>query len=1240
MNSLFKRGYSKVISFDDLGPIDDSLKSAKLHQRIQDTWLHQNRHTKWPLLRCLWTALRWSILSPVLPRLCYSAFLFAQPFLINQATTYLSRQSSAHEDNIGYGLIGASASIYLGIAISNALFKHQLYRHITMVRGSLVSLIYTQSLSMEDRIDDPSAAITLMSTDVDRICQSLVLLHDLWSRPLELVLGISLLALQIGWICIMPVAVVLLSAAADSRVALSIGNKVKIWTEAVQRRISLTADVLSSMKSVKMLGLAQPLRTLLQAERLRELRLQAKFRWSTVWLNTLGNVPPAITAAVTFIAFAIKAHISGSSSLTTPQVFTSLALINLVTTPASELLAAFPFVASCLGCLGRIEEHLTRPPRSDHRSFTTAREPFTTRDNEKTQPKENKVAQVASLKRVKLSMLGSSTSLLDNLDLEVDQNTFTTILGPSGSGKSTLLKAMLGEAKYGGDVSICISRIAYCPQIPWLFTGTLRQNICGMGTSPIDEAWYKSVINACALNDVLETSTYGDNTRIEGQTSSLSGGQKQRLILARSLYQRPQLLLLDDIFSALDVKTETQIMKNLFGTDGILLKLQAAVILVTHTRRWDKFADNIITLDGAGNATKTKNVTTQRLDMDSFSDDSEIPKQVEVSRDQDVPQQDLFNNGTNADSGLEKTSPRNDGEAMDYVYYFRSVRWPLGVMFLSFAAAQAICFYMSQIILVWWTASHGSSETKWLTLYILLAFGNAVMYGCAAWNMFLKLVPDSAVNIHRMLLDTVMNAPYSFFTKSNVGTILNRFSQDMSLIESQLPTGVLCTTIYFFWTIGSLALISTGSSWMALTVPVVLVALFFVQRVYLRTSRRLRTIELELRSPVYANFMETLKGLSTIRTLKWEDQFTDIMIEKLDSSQVPYYLLYCAQRWLQLVLDMIVAGLVIVVMTLAVRLRSSTDPGTLGLSLNNILSFNEIMSLLLQFWTQLEISLGAIARTREFSSQTPAETKPRLLNSISDTWPEYGAIEIRDLSARYTARKTALNNITMSIRPREKIGICGRSGSGKSSLLSALLRLLEPTNGSIVVDDVDLTSLHHQTVRECLLAVPQDVLILQHTIRYNLDPQARYGDEQLVSALAKVSLWPMLEKRGGLNMTITADSMSQGEKQLFSLARTILRKEQTRTSANPSTSGGVLLLDEATSNIDKGTDTLMQRVIRDEFSTFTIVIVAHRLETIMDSDRIAVLESGRLVEFDAPDALLSRDSAFSALYEDYKRGNL
>ncbi|KAJ8062553.1 hypothetical protein OCU04_009080 [Sclerotinia nivalis] len=315
-------------------------------------------------------------------------------------------------------------------------------------------------------------------------------------------------------------------------------------------------------------------------ERLEELRLQAKFRWFTVWLNTLGNMPPALAPAVTLIVYAIKARVTNSNPLNTSQVFTSLALINLVTTPASELITSFPFAASCLGCVERIQEHLTRSSHHDKRVMNTKINLI----KGESKDGHNLDAPIMCLSRLCISVNGGTGYLLRDLDLEFSQGSFTMVLGPSGSGKSTLLRAMFSEAKYSGTISINANRITYCPQNAWLFTGTIRQNICGLRVSAPDDAWYRSVLHACLLDDFLLGLIHGDNTCIEAQGSSLSGGQKQRIILARALYQRPQLILFDDVLSALDTKTEIQIMTRLFGRDGLISKLGATVIFVTHSR--------------------------------------------------------------------------------------------------------------------------------------------------------------------------------------------------------------------------------------------------------------------------------------------------------------------------------------------------------------------------------------------------------------------------------------------------------------------------------------------------------------------------------------------------------------------------------------------------------------------------------------------------------------------------------
>lgn len=370
---------------------------------------------------------------------------------------------------------------------------------------------------------------------------------------------------------------------------------------------------------------------------------------------------------------------------------------------------------------------------------------------------------------------------------------------------------------------------------------------------------------------------------------------------------------------------------------------------------------------------------------------------------------------------------------------------------------------------------------------------------------------------------------------------------------------------------------------MAITVPVLLLVVYFIQDIYLKTSRQLRFMDLEAKSPVYSHFLETLDGLPIIRAFGWQESAIKAHLVRLDASQRPYYLLFCIQRWLSLVMDLLVAGMAVTVVALAVELRSSTTAGLLGVALNNVLTFNSTLSNLITEWTSLETSLGAISRVRSFESTTISEQLPEECQTPPDDWPTRGAIQFQDLSATYGDEALVLNNINMDIAPGQRVGICGRTGSGKSSLLLTLLRLLDMHSGTITIDGLDLRTIPRSDIRSRLIAIPQDPFMLLGSVRLNADPSGAVSDEIITGALIKIGLWSLLESRGGLDANMQEQPLSHGQQQLFCLARAMLRK------------GRVLILDEATSNVDSETDKSMQRIIREEFGNHTIITVAHRV---------------------------------------------
>jgi ATP-binding cassette subfamily C (CFTR/MRP) protein 1 len=482
------------------------------------------------------------------------------------------------------------------------------------------------------------------------------------------------------------------------------------------------------------------------------------------------------------------------------------------------------------------------------------------------------------------------------------------------------------------------------------------------------------------------------------------------------------------------------------------------------------------------------------------------------------------------------------------------------------------------------------------------------------FHSYLILVPRTGRILHERLLKVVMHAPLSFFTSTDTGQTINRFSQDMTLIDVELPAALIEFTASICIGTMRAIMICLSAAYFAAVLPFVLVVMYFLQKFYLRTSRQIRLMDLEAKSPLYSNFIETLNGLVTIRAFGWAKNFEEHSLVLLDASQRPFYLLYCIQRWLGLVLDLVVAGLAVILMVLMVKLRGQLDPGLVGVALLNVMSFNISLTRMIKFWTSLETSMGAISRLKSFTTMTISEDLPNEIEPVHEKWPMHGRIEYVNVSAAYTTLgNDVLRDLNLVIPAGQKIGVCGKSGSGKSSLITSLFRMLEITEGTLTIDGVDLSTVSRQTIRERLNAIPQDPIFIKGTIRANLDPLFRSSDLAIEDALKRVGLWNIINIAGGLDISREPETLlSQGQRQIFCLARAILNPSQ------------IVILDEVTASVDMHTDELMQRIIREEFKGRTIIAVAHRLQTILDFDRIVVLDKGRLVECGKPQELLDR----------------
>ncbi|KAL2069425.1 hypothetical protein VTL71DRAFT_14104 [Oculimacula yallundae] len=1250
LNSLLKMGYGRVVRAEDMFPIDGEMKSEVLVERAQKTWDKARKNKGrgkntlfWSVMKANWKAL----IVCVFPRICLIGFRYAQPLLLARTVRFVDSQDS---DSIGWGLTGAFGLVFVGLAVSSGNYYHNTYRFVTTVRGGLVGMVYAKTVDLSITALDESAAITLMSNDVEAICDGFQNLHEIWAVPVELGISILLLQQQLGISFLAPMGVAVISTVSVIAISRYVGGAQVAWNQGIQTRVDVTTSMLGAMKVVKLLGFTDKLSDILQGLRVRELYIAEFFRQLLVVRVFFANSMAFVAPLVTLVVFVLLSKSTGDQ-LTTAKAYTTLSLISLLSNPINTLLRTIPMLNGAIACFRRIQMFLESESQQVHvLPLTLERDTLSTRQQRERQvtkgdrdielrhmptkvlgPQANSDVPILAAQNATFAWSLPGSPIVKDITFNLYRHSSLFIIGPVGCGKSTLLKGLLSETpSLKGFVYSSVSEIGFLDQTPWIQNTSIKKNIIGQDT--YNSIWFDRVVSACALDHDIHVLPGGFETVVGSRGISLSGGQKQRVALARALYSRKELLIIDDGFSGLDADTEEKVFSALFGKTGLLRQIRMTVILATHAIRRLPFADHILALDSNGCV----------AEQGSFEELRRAGGYVEglwrhvgeKSQDTKTSTRALLS-GTAVESttkAIEAITEEDDfnmsnGEFATYRYYFESIGWSRTFLSLVLLMSVNISAKVTELVIQFWTRSvsaHGNGVNPfYLGIYGLFAGGGIVMLPVAVFHYFIYLVPGSAGELHARLLKSVMGAPLSFFASTDTGVTTNRFSQDMSVVDGELPFALVDLILASTRALMGAIFMCTSAGYFTLTMPVVGAAVWVVQKYYLRTSRQIRILDLEAKSPLYTHFIETLSGLPTIRAFNWSGSFISKNLALLDASQKPYYLLFCIQRWLALVMDLLVSVLAIILMILVVKLRHSIGAGYVGLALLNVMGFGQSLAWVVSQWTALETSIGAISRLKTFSENTPCENLEAENQAVPENWPSRGDILISNLTAAYTASGTEiLKDLNLHIKAGEKIGICGRTGSGKSSLLMTLFRMLEiSAESSIIVDGIDITTIPRQLVRSRFNAIPQDPFFMKGSIRFNASPDSTHSDSDIIDALRKVHLWSIIDAKGGLDIELEAETFSHGQRQLFCLARAILRK------------GRVVVMDELSSSIDVATDRLIQKVIREEFKGVTLIVVAHRLDTIMDFDRVAVVSAGRIAEVGEPRELLqSRQGLFRDLY--------
>uniref|UniRef100_A0A8C6Q2X1 ATP-binding cassette, sub-family C (CFTR/MRP), member 8 n=1 Tax=Nothobranchius furzeri TaxID=105023 RepID=A0A8C6Q2X1_NOTFU len=806
--------------------------------------------------------------------------------------------------------------------------------------------------------------------------------------------------------------------------------------------------------------------------------------------------------------------------------------------------------------------------------------------------------------------------------------------------------------------------VAYASQKPWLLNTSVVENITF--EMPMIKSRYKTVIEACSLQPDIDILPQGDQTEIGERGIILSGGQKQRISVARALYQQTNVVFLDDPFSALDIHLSDHLMQ-----DGILKMLREekrTVVLVTHKLQYLPHADWIIAMKDGSIQTEGTLKDIQNAEPELFEhwrtlmhrQDREFETETVAASMTDMERKNLRRAmysrdaaRTEEDEEEDSVESEDDDNLSQVMRQRATIPWrscgtylsSAGVLLLTLLLLSQLFKHTLMVAIDYWLAhwtdqrlvkhkrlcvvvlqACGFSHSWYLSVFSVLCCLGIIL--CLATSVTVEWTGlRVAKELHHNLLNKIILAPMRLFETTPLGSILNRFSTDTNTIDQHIPTTLECLSRSTLLCLSALGVISYVTPVFLVALLPLAVACYFIQKYFRMASRDLQQLEDSTQLPLLSHFSETVEGLTTIRALRYEPRFRQRLLQFTDANNIASLFLTAANRWLEVRMEYIGACVVLVaaVASITNSLYDQLSPGLVGLGLTYALMVSNYINWMVRNLADMEVQLGSVKRINGLLKTEPENYEGLLtVAQVPDGWPRQGEIKIQNLSVRYdTTLKAVLKNVNAHVSPGQKVGICGRTGSGKSSFSLAFFRMVDMFEGRIVIDNIDISKLPLQTLRSRLSIILQDPILFSGTIRFNLDPEMKATDEMLWEALEIAQLKSVVKALpGGLDATVTegGENFSQGQRQLFCLARAFVRKSS------------ILIMDEATASIDMATESILQKVVMTAFADRTVVTIAHRVHTILNADLVIVMKRGIILEYDTPQALLDREDSIFASF--------
>uniref|UniRef100_A0A6Q2WPZ6 ABC-type glutathione-S-conjugate transporter n=1 Tax=Esox lucius TaxID=8010 RepID=A0A6Q2WPZ6_ESOLU len=1156
----------------------------------------------------------------------HDIFMFAIPQVLSLLLGFMKEEEAPLWKGYFY------ATLMFLLSCLQSLLNHQyMYTCFTVgmrVKTAVMGLVYRKSLvinSASRRTCTVGEIVNLVSADTQKLMDFVVYFNAVWLAPIEIALCLFFLWQHLGPSALAGIATVILIFPLNGFIAKK-RSKLQVQMKYMDGRIKLMNEILNGIKILKFYAWEKAF--LEQVLGYREKELKALKKSQILYSISIASFNSS-TFLIAFAMFGVYVLTDDKNVLDAQKVFVSMALINILKTPLSQLPFAMSTTMQAIVSLKRLGKYLCSEELKE--------------DNVTKTPLNAGKNSYTYWYNGTFSWTKEGPPCLRRINVRVPKGSLVAVVGHVGSGKSSLLSAMLGETeKRSGNVSVKGS-VAYVPQQAWIQNATVQENVV-FGREK-QKTWYQRVLEACALLPDLNILPAGDSTEIGEKGLNLSGGQKQRVSLARAVYRKADIYLLDDPLSAVDAHVGQHIFDKVIGPKGVLR--DKTRVLVTHGMSFLPQADLILVLV-EGEITESGSYQELLSRHGAFADF--IHTFASNDRKESITEAlilTLIPRGDTNSTNLQGMEPMSDIDEeqipedlgkLTEVDKARTGRVRLE-MYMEYFKTIGMAFIIPIVFLYAFQQGASLAYNYWLSLWADEPIVNGTqidtdmklaVYGALGFAQGIAIFGTTVAisvggiiasrHLHMDLLKNVLHSPMSFFETTPSGNLLNRFAKEIDAIDCMIPDGLKMMLGYLFKLMEVCIIVMLATPFAMVVLLPLAILYAFVQSFYVATSCQLRRLESVSRSPIYTHFNETVQGASVIRAFGEQHRFIVQANKRVDFNQTSYFPRFVATRWLAVNLEFVGNGVVLAAAILSVMGKDTLSPGIVGLAVSHSLQVTGILSWIVRSWTDVENNIVSVERVKEYFD-TPKEAAWKVEgSSLPLAWPQTGTIEFQDYGLQYRkGLDWALRGITLKIQEREKVGIVGRTGAGKSSLALGIFRILEAAKGEIYIDGVNIAEIGLHDLRSRITIIPQDPVLFSGSLRMNLDPFDAYTDEEIWTSLELAHLKNFvsnLPDKLNYECSEGGENLSLGQRQLVCLARALLRKTK------------ILVLDEATAAVDLETDTLIQSTIRQQFEDCTVLTIAHRLNTIMDYTRVIVMDKGHISEMDSPANLISSRGQF------------